>query len=73
MVALSAVRADHRTKMAAASDVQTDVELIEIEKRMLMAMSKPLCLVPDVNVFFIASAAQFNRRKFELRPKVGFS
>jgi hypothetical protein len=57
-------------KLAAANSIQTDWELLEIERRLLLAVSRPLCLVPDPNVFLIGAATNFKERKFEIEPEV---
>jgi hypothetical protein len=50
----------------AATSISTDMDLLQVEKHMLVAASKPLCLVPDPTVFFVSSLVNFYQRRLEL-------
>jgi hypothetical protein len=53
---------------ASNAQVTKDSDLLEIEKRMLLHQSRPLCLVPDPAVFLLSSMLNFCERKM-LPPK----
>jgi hypothetical protein len=50
----------------AATSISTDLDLLQVEKHMLLASSKPLCLVPDPTVFFVSALLNFYQRRLEL-------
>jgi hypothetical protein len=54
---------------AAASSISSDHDLLQVERHMLLAASKPLCLAPDPAVFFVTSLINYCERRVELLPK----
>ncbi len=53
----------------AASSISNDFDLLQVEKQMLVAASKPLCLIPDPTVFFVSSLINYCERRVQVRPK----
>ena len=53
----------------AASSITSDFDLLQVEKHMLLAASKPLCLTPDPTVFFVSSFLNFCERRLDIRSR----